>query len=117
VADLLRTRIDPSTIVLLDGAEQLSAWQWYRVRKITRHAAGLVITSHQRGLLPTLIECRTSPELLDALMHELLGDKAAAFAPRGRELFTAHDGNLRDVLRAFYDEAAAAPSCWPATAS
>jgi hypothetical protein len=71
----LRTNVTSSTIVLLDGAEQLSVLQWLRVRLITRRAAGLVITSHRPGLLPTLMECRTSPELLGGLMHELLATR------------------------------------------
>jgi hypothetical protein len=104
----LRTNVTSRTIVLLDGAEQLSVLQWLRVRLITRRAAGLVITSHRPGLLPTLMECRTSPELLGGLMHELLGDAAESYAARAPALFLKHNGNLRDVLRAFYDEAAAA---------
>jgi hypothetical protein len=36
----------------------------------------------------------------------LVGNEAESRAPRARELFTQHNGNLRDVFRAFYDDAA-----------
>ena len=60
-------------------------------------------------MLPTLIECRTSPELLDSLLHELIGEAATSLRARSHDLFAANNGNLRDVLRALYDEAASSP--------
>jgi hypothetical protein len=88
----------PSDFLLLDGAEQLGRLAWFEVRTRTRAAGGLVITSHRPGLLPTLHECRTTPELLAEIVGELSAEGAEA-----RELFDRHGGNLRDALRELYD--------------
>jgi hypothetical protein len=92
--------LSPSEILLLDGAEQLGRFAWREVRRRTRAAGGLVITSHRPGLLPTLHECRTTPELLEELLGELLEEAPGLLAD---DLFVRHDGNLRDALREMYD--------------
>jgi hypothetical protein len=93
--------------LLLDGAEQLNPLSWRRLVRRSRAAGGLVVTAHRAGLLPTLLECRTSPELLSDLVRELLGAEADGLQPPLEELyaqlFTRHGGNLRDVLRELYD--------------
>jgi hypothetical protein len=68
------------------------------VRLRTRRAGGLVITSHRPGLLPTLFECTTSPELLAEIVGELSGADLEA-----GELYERHRGNVRDALRELYD--------------
>src|SRR5690349_12444585 len=57
-------RLGGRDVILLDGAEQLSrpGWRWFKLQ--TRWVGGLIITSHRPGLLPTLLECTTTPELL-----------------------------------------------------
>jgi hypothetical protein len=94
--------------LLLDGAEQLNPLSWRRAERRSRAAGGLVVTSHRAGLLPTLVECRTTPELLGDLVRELLGAEAGELQPSPGELyaqlFTRHGGNLRDVLRELYDD-------------
>ena len=86
-----------SDVLLLDGAEQLGRLAWMEVRARTRAAGGLVITSHRPGLLPTLYECRTTPELLVGIVRDLGAE------PLEGDLFERHGGNLRDVLREMYD--------------
>ncbi|MBI3854417.1 MAG: hypothetical protein HY293_01865, partial [Planctomycetes bacterium] len=89
-------------VILLDGAEQLGKSSWSRFERRSRAAAGLVVTSHRAGLLPTLIETRTTPELLVELVAQLLGDcppEIRALAPR---LFKKHRGNLREALGELY---------------
>ena len=93
----------PPDVVLLDGAEQMGQLAWYRFNRACRRAAGLVITTHHPGRLPTLIECSTDPDLLQWIVGELLGEQAAAWRDTAERLYLAHDGNLRDVLRAMYD--------------
>jgi hypothetical protein len=90
-------------LILLDGAEQLNWLHWNRLCWKTRHAGGLLITSHHVGRLPMLFECRTSPQLLQQL--------AGVLAPRqdftdatAQTLFTSHNGNIRDALRKLYDK-------------
>jgi hypothetical protein len=85
-------------VLFLDGAEQLSRLSWSEVRARTRAAGGLLITSHHSGLLPTLHECRTTPELLAGIVAELTG-----VGMETGELFERHGGNVREALRELYD--------------
>ena len=91
-----------SDLLLLDGAEQLGRLAWLEVRTRARGAGGLVVTSHRPGLLPTLHECRTTPELLKGIVGELLREEIAV-----EELFARHEGNVRGALRELYDRYAA----------
>jgi energy-coupling factor transporter ATP-binding protein EcfA2 len=100
----LLSELTRDQIVLLDGADLIRRADWSLLKRHTiTHAYGLVITSHQRGLLPTLIECPTSAALLKDIVNELL--------PQGRTiepefldgLYKRHAGNLRACLRELYD--------------
>jgi hypothetical protein len=92
------------TLLLLDGADLIRRSDWSLLKRHTiTHAYGLVITSHRRGLLPTLIECSTTPALLKDIVSDLLpqgGTIPAEFLDR---LYTRHQGNLRTCLRELYD--------------
>jgi hypothetical protein len=90
-------------VVLLDGAEQMPRLAWWRFRRRCRTAAGLVITSHHPGRLPTLIECQTTPALLGEIVAQLLGDGQAVSPQDIQRLHIRHRGNLRDALRELYD--------------
>lgn len=91
---------DPRDLLLVDGAEQLDALSWWTLRLRSRDAAGLIVTSHRPGLLPTLHECRTTPELLAGIVAELAG---AADGEEIAALFARHGGDLRLALRELYD--------------
>jgi len=94
------------TILILDGAEQLHRSVWKKLATASLQHAGLIITSHQPGFLPTLIECRTSVKLLADLTQALLGgDKELSEKPLA-DLYQRHRGNIRDCLRELYDAAA-----------
>jgi len=93
-------------IVTLDGAEQLSRIAWWRFRRRSRAARGLIVTSHRPGLLPTLIECRTKRELLMDLLEQLLGGQDQTVCIEAERLYERHDGNIREVWRALYDQCA-----------
>lgn len=102
-------------LLLVDGAQELAPREWRRARDASLRAGGLLVTSHRAGLLPTLHECRTTPELLGELMAELLDgaaphDAVLASAEAARSRFQRHGGNLRDALLAAYDDCARAPS-------
>jgi hypothetical protein len=99
--------LDARDLVCLDGAEQLDGVRWMMFRWRTRRAGGLLITSHRPGLLPTLIECTTSPELLDGIMSRLAPKTGGVRTPTPEDLFARHHGNLRDALRELYDVYAA----------
>lgn len=87
--------------VLLDGAEQLTTRQWLPVNAIAATCAGLIITQHRTGKLPTLLECEASPAILEDLVLEVTG----AYLPEGEavRMHTRHRGNLRECLRELYD--------------
>jgi hypothetical protein len=97
--------LKPDDFVLLDGADLLGPLSWLRVRWCCRRVGGLVITSHRPGLLPTLLECETTPDLLAEIVRELAGESAQV-----EELFARHRGNLRTALREMYDGYATPPS-------
>jgi len=128
--DLART-LGRADFILLDGCEQLGPWAWRRFRRATRHAGGLLITSHTPGRLPTLMNCRTTPELLRDLLAELhcapeTGPRSLSKADRlshaegdqdddesplkptpngaALPLFQRHQGNLRAVFFDLYDQ-------------
>lgn len=105
---------DERDLLLVDGAQELSPWAWRRLRDTSRAAGGVLVTSHRAGLLPTLHECRTTPELLGDLLDELLRDErrdeALASVAAADALYARHRGNLRDALLAAYDAYAAQPA-------
>lgn len=105
LSDFLR-KLTPRDLILFDGAEQLSRWAWRRFRLATRAAGGLLITSHREGMLPTLLNCRTSPELLKQIVAELLPDGDRPPEELLDRLFIQHNGNLRLAIRELYDLAA-----------
>ncbi len=95
--------LTPRDVILFDGAEQLGAFAWRSFERRTRAAAGLVVTLHRPGRLPTLIETGTTPELLAALVGQILGGEAEEVRGILPELYARHEGNLRDALRELYD--------------
>lgn len=105
-ASVLFADLTADDIVLFDGAEQMNPLAWRRFRWRVRHAAGLIVTTHQSGRLPTIWECRTSPQLLAGIAAELLQGSSASICRQAEILFTKCHGNLRDALREWYDLAA-----------
>jgi hypothetical protein len=95
--------LTPNDILLFDGSEQLGGWAWRRFLRAARVAKGLIITCHRPGRLPTLYSCRTSPELLVTLLHQLEAEHALPPGVSPAVLFERHQGNFRDVFFALYD--------------
>jgi len=101
----------PGVVLVVDGAGHLGARDRWRLRRAARRAAGLLVTAHHPLRpplrLPTLVECTTTPELLQALVDELLaGEPAPLPLPPAAALHARHAGNLRDALRELYDRCA-----------
>jgi hypothetical protein len=90
-------------MILLDGAEQLSRWGWWRFLRLAGRAGGLLITSHRHGLLPTLLECETTAVLLAEIVAKLLTEAPDAHCAEASRLHRKHRGNLREALRELYD--------------
>lgn len=103
-------------VVLLDGAEQLGYWRWLAFKRCFRRATGLLVSAHRPGLLPTLLECRTSPALLAGLVEELLNGESRISDADADARFERHRGNLREALRELYDELSLEPAGDPAAA-
>jgi GTPase SAR1 family protein len=97
----------PTDMILFDGAEQMSRLAWERFKYQSHKAGGMVITSHRAGLLPTLLECSTTPELLGQIITEILGQESDVPCETMRVLYDKHNGNLRSALRELYDMYAA----------
>jgi energy-coupling factor transporter ATP-binding protein EcfA2 len=93
--------LTPRDCLLVDGAEQLAPREWKRIEHASRAGGGLVVTSHRAGLLPTLLQCETTPELLGEIIRMLAGEESRAPSPA--ELYARHRGNLREALRDLYD--------------
>jgi hypothetical protein len=93
------------SIVIVDGYEQLSRWNAWRLRHhCARHKLGLLVTTHRACRLPLLVEIRpklaTAQELFSRLLPEgdnLLNSSDVA------TMFARHDGNLRETLFGLYD--------------
>ncbi len=100
----LLSELTRDTLLLLDGADLIRRSDWSLLKRHTiTHAYGLVITSHRRGLLPTLIECTTSAALLQEIVAELLPQDHPLPPEFLDRLYTRHQGNFRACLRELYD--------------
>ena len=93
----------PHEILLVDGAEQIGPISWRRFAIRARHHAGLIITVHTAGRLPTFVDCTTSPALLEEMVRELAPESCDVLAPELPGLFVRHQGNLRLCVREIYD--------------
>lgn len=96
-------QLPKNTLVCLDGAEQLGVWYWSRVKRLARHGRGLLITTHAPRSLPVLHTCKSTPELLAAIVADLLRDSSLQLPHDLSELHARHHGNLRDALDELYD--------------
>lgn len=106
---IFSSSLTKNDIVLLDGAEQLNFLSWQYFKYIVKKARGLIITTHKQGRLPTLHKCEVSYQLLDEILFELIGTQAIKLQENSRKLFDKHQGNIRDVLREYYDIYAQVP--------
>jgi energy-coupling factor transporter ATP-binding protein EcfA2 len=98
--------VTSNKIILFDGAEQMSPLVWWRFQRRSHRAGGLIITTHRPGRLPTLLECRTTAELLAGIASELLGENLERVQSKAEMLYQKYRGNLRDALREWYDHGA-----------
>jgi energy-coupling factor transporter ATP-binding protein EcfA2 len=94
----------PGTVVCIDSWEQLGLASRLFVRAAAAwRRCGLLVTSHKPTVLPTLVECQTSPKILSAIVATLpdAGDRIAQADLD--DAFASHAGNLRDALADLYD--------------
>ncbi|HTL31012.1 MAG TPA: hypothetical protein VL282_17410 [Tepidisphaeraceae bacterium] len=86
-------------VICFDGCEQLSERKWREFQKRAERAAGLIVTMHEAGRLPTITECSTSPKLLAEIIERL----SPEYPVDVLALHARHRGNIRDALRELYD--------------
>ncbi len=91
------------SVLLCDGADLLNRRDWRVLLRATSRSAGLIVTSHQPCRLATLIECRTSPDLLGRIVAQLLPNVPDEVDAVLRTLYDRHAGNLRNALGELYD--------------
>jgi hypothetical protein len=95
--------LPPKSVVIIDGAEQISALKWWLLMRRAERAQirGVIITTHRPQKLPTIYQTRPSQQVFTQLVAELCSadiasnDLAAVYAK--------HDGNVREALREMYD--------------
>jgi energy-coupling factor transporter ATP-binding protein EcfA2 len=93
-------------LILLDGFDLLPLWKRKWLLWKARSCRGLIVTAHSPTILPTLVECSTTPELLYRISQRLVSNPEQQL---NNELFQKHHGNIRDVFRELYDIWAALP--------
>jgi len=100
----LMSQLRSDEIVLVDGADAIGPAMWTLLKhRILRQAAGLIITTHRPGRLPTLIDCVTTPGLLGVIVTELLPKEHDIEGPTLDRLYHRYQGNIRNCLRELYD--------------
>ncbi|MEL7087790.1 MAG: hypothetical protein AAGL98_05010 [Planctomycetota bacterium] len=104
VAELRHAVAEHDTLLMVDGYDLLGPVDRWAVRRRRRP---VLVTSHGRTLLPTLLQCRTSPELLGRLIDRLSPTIHGRLdPPQIAALHRRHRGNLRDAFRELYDRVA-----------
>ncbi len=104
--DRIQKWLDSSSeemVLILDSAGLLNYWDWQRVKRKAKRYAGLLITAHKPGRLPTLIELQPSVQTLIHLVRKLEPEQSIP-DDRLQELYRDCNGNLRDCFRKLYDE-------------
>jgi len=102
-AESLLADLAADDLLIVDSADQLGWLGRRRLLRASRGAGGLLVASHGAFPLPTLLACRTSPELFAAVLAELVpgAELPPEFTPEN--LFTRHRGNLREALWELYE--------------
>ena len=97
-------QIGPKQIVLLDGGEVLTFWEWRSIRKRMRQAsANWIATLHQPRGLPVLHSTQPDWSLAQDLVKRLAGQNLAeSLMPVAEHSFRSETGNVREVFRACY---------------
>ena len=97
--------LDPAVVLIIDGYEQLSPWQKFRVRRSCRQAGcGLVVTAHSPTGLPELYRTNVTPKLAERVFADLTdAQPALATVSDLRACLAARHANLREALFDLYD--------------
>jgi ABC-type hemin transport system ATPase subunit len=91
-----------SSILFIDGADLLSWLHWTLVRLSAFCLRGVIVSSHERVLLPAIWWCSPEQGLVRDLVRHLSGTEVPEVAIQ--QLFSKHSGNIREIFRELYDE-------------
>jgi hypothetical protein len=93
-----------STQVIVDGYEQLSWWSRRRLaQRIRDRQAGVLVTSHAPTGLPTVMTVAPRIEAVQQIVRQLVPDGNRITRDDIERLFSACDGNIREMLFQLYD--------------
>ena len=90
-----------SSALLVDGVEQLSRFDCWKLAKFGCRFKIFIVTSHRPTFLPTWLQTQTSPRLLQELCAHLNAEITLEDATK---LWEKHGGNLRFALGELYDK-------------
>jgi hypothetical protein len=102
---LYELRLRCPAMLVVDGYEQLSRWnRWRLKRSCRRHGVGLVVTAHKSVGFPELCRTTATPELARRIVAKLLGGSTGPFSPdEVAEVLARRRGDLREMLFDLYD--------------
>jgi hypothetical protein len=97
--------VSPTTILIIDGYEQLSWWsRWHVGRHCKQRSAGLLITAHADQGFPTIYQTQPSEAVAQRVVAALLPQGDATLAPADiASAFEATGGNVRETLFTLFD--------------
>jgi hypothetical protein len=104
--DLRRTPdLGGSTVLVVDGYEQLGLWHRLRLKRFCRRRGlGLLVTAHAPVGLPDLFHTAVNLEMAQQIVEQLQrGHPPQVTAEDVATRFSRHDGNMREVLFDLYD--------------
>ena len=96
----------PRTLVIVDGYEQLTWWQRFRLRSTCRRRrAGLLITTHRPQGLPNLWTTSPTAELAWHVVQRLQQQAPWQLITQDdvQHYFAQNQGDLRETLFSLYD--------------
>jgi hypothetical protein len=100
-----RVRQGESTVVVVDGYEQLAPWNRLRLTRFCRRfGIGLLVTTHRDMKLPDLLTLDASLAVAQQVVERLQAAFPRRITPEDVERrFAAQQGNLREMLFDLYD--------------
>ncbi len=100
-----RAALSSTTLLVIDGYEQLSWWSRWRVQRLCkRHGAGLLATAHTDQGLPTIFQTQPSEPLVQRVVAALLPTDDGTLAPADvASAYAATGGNVRETLFKLFD--------------
>lgn len=99
-----RRQLSTASVLAIDGFEQLGAFSRWRIARLCRRrGCGLLVTAHADVGLPELYRTETNVELARRVVDALGPFDRAISADDVERAFSAHRGDLREILFGLYD--------------